>query len=312
MFQAAAAGYGHAAYAASLAEFGRPVALLRSGGWLLERPVPGTAERDAMGCYPLFSCARWQELPADLADLPPELVSVVFVADPFGAFEARDLALHCNHGVVPFKEHHVIDLSRPVERSVCLHHRRNARKAARLVQVERVTATEKCLADWIRLYDTLVQRHDIQGISAFSPRAFAGQLSTPGVVVFRAVESDETVGMLIWYLQGDAGYYHLGAYSERGYELRASFALFWEAIQSLRGAARWLNLGAGAGRGVDASDGLNRFKAGWATHTRTAYLCRHVVNPRRYDALCRERACAATGYFPAYRTESTSERGRAA
>jgi Acetyltransferase (GNAT) domain len=305
-------GYGHPAYAASLAEFGRPIALPRSEGWLLERLVPGTGEHDAMGCYPLFSCSRWDELPFDLAALAPDLVSVVFVADPFGNFEPADLAAHCNRGIEPFKEHHVIDLTLSPEESVCAHHRRYVRKATRLVQVERVAAPEGCLDDWCRLYQTLITRHGIHGIARFSQRSFAGQLATPGLVAFRAVEHGATVGMLLWYLQGDVGYYHLGAYSDRGYELNASFALFWEAIQVFRTQVRWLNLGAGAGVSGDQADGLNRFKAGWATHSRTAYLCRHVINPDRYDELCRRRGTMTANYFPAYRAGALSSGERAA
>ena len=37
--------------------------------------------------------------------------------------------------------------------------------------------------------------------------------------------------MALWYVSGDTGYYHLGACSEVGYELRALFGLFWYAIE---------------------------------------------------------------------------------
>jgi hypothetical protein len=52
-------GYAHPAYATSLAEFGRPHELIQSSGWILERAVPGTDVRDAMGCYPIFACRDW-------------------------------------------------------------------------------------------------------------------------------------------------------------------------------------------------------------------------------------------------------------
>ena len=59
-------GYAHPAYAWSLQEFGCPRELPRCGGWVLERQVPGTSERDATGCYPLFACADWGRLREDL------------------------------------------------------------------------------------------------------------------------------------------------------------------------------------------------------------------------------------------------------
>ena len=52
-------GYLSQEYAAAFAEFGTARRLPRSGGWLIERPIAGTDDRDAMGCYPLFSCADW-------------------------------------------------------------------------------------------------------------------------------------------------------------------------------------------------------------------------------------------------------------
>ena len=58
-------GYMHPGHAASLAEFGTPRELPRSGGWLLERAIPGAAARDAMGAYPLFACRDWTSLRAD-------------------------------------------------------------------------------------------------------------------------------------------------------------------------------------------------------------------------------------------------------
>ena len=122
----------------------------------------------------------------------------------------------------------------------------------------------------------------------------------PGLVAFRAEAGGATVGMLLWFVQGDVAYYHLGAYDEAGYARNASFALFWRSIEWFTGRVRWLDLGAGAGLG-DGSGGLDRFKAGWATGTRTAYLCRHVFRPDRYDAIARAAGTPDAAYFPSYR-----------
>ena len=67
-------------------------------------------------------------------------------------------------------------------------------------------------------------------MTKFSWEAFAKQLSVPGIVAFRALVEGKAVGMLLWYKQNDIGYYHLGAYNALGYELNASFALFWTLI----------------------------------------------------------------------------------
>ena len=77
-------GYLHPEYAGSLSEFGKPQLLPRSGGQLLVRQIPNTDCVDAMGCYPLFCCRDWDQLPEDIEGLREQLVSVALVTDPFG------------------------------------------------------------------------------------------------------------------------------------------------------------------------------------------------------------------------------------
>jgi len=47
-------GYLHHSYADSLAEFGTPYLLPKSGGWILKRQIPGFTYSDGMGCYPFL------------------------------------------------------------------------------------------------------------------------------------------------------------------------------------------------------------------------------------------------------------------
>jgi hypothetical protein len=182
------------------------------------------------------------------------------------------------------------------------HHRRNVKKALSAVQVEHCVPDSVTLAEWERLYAELVRRHDIRGIAAFTPRALKLQFDVPGLVALRALHGDETVGMSLWYLQGQVAYYHLAAYSELGYALRASYALFWTALEEFSAAGiRWAGLGGGAGvDGVEA-DGLSRFKRGWSTGTRPASFCATVLRPDLYQRILEERAVRPGRYFPAYR-----------
>jgi hypothetical protein len=255
-----------------------------------------------MGCYPVFSCADWSRLHLDLAELSPDLVSLVLVTDPFGEFEPRDLPNCFPDLVAPFKEHFVVDLRRPLSLPATDHHRRNLRKALGAVAVELVDQPAELGDEWVRLYHQLIARHEISGLAAFSPAALARQLQVPGMVALRASRGDETVGVTLWCVQGEVGYYHLGAYSEEGYRWRASFALFWRAIESFaeRGL-RWLSLGAGAGLEANPADGLSRFKRGWATGTRTVYLCGRVYDSERYAALTAANGTQGASFFPAYR-----------
>jgi hypothetical protein len=293
-------GYTSPSYVASLAEFGRPVRLPQSGGFLLERSIPGTSLRDAIGPYPLFCCADWSGLPADLASLEGHLVTVVVVTDPFAPFDPVTLAPAFSHGLVRYKDHCVIDLDVPLDQTACTHHRRNARKALQNLTVEEIADPIDFVDTWCGLYDELIARHELTGICCFSRQAFEAQLAAPGLVALRAIDRHcSTVGMVLWYCQGDVGYYHLAAYSPEGYAQKASFALFWASAQRLRGRLRWLSLGAGAGVRNDGSDGLTRFKRGWSGLVRPTYLGRHVTCPKRYAELCR--GSQESDFFPAYR-----------
>ncbi|HEX3250562.1 MAG TPA: GNAT family N-acetyltransferase [Pyrinomonadaceae bacterium] len=294
-------GYLHRAYAESLREFGAPLALERSGGWLLKRAIAQTGSYDAMGCYPLFACEDWSRLNADLQQLAGDLVSVSLVTDPFGEFDIGYLHECFPDVVKPFKQHFVIDLEPPLESFVHAHHLRNVKKALQVVQVERCVEPQQFLDDWVNLYQTLIDRYSITGIAAFSHNSFKDQLSVPGINVFRAVENGATVGMLLWYEQGDRAYYHLGAYSNRGYEVGASFALFDYALRYFCSRQlKWLNLGAGAGTSNNDS-GLTRFKQGWSNGVRTAYFCGRIFARDKYQQLVANPDAHATSYFPAYR-----------
>jgi hypothetical protein len=295
-------GYLHRAYAESLVDLGTPRALPRSGGWLLVRPVSGTPWQDAMGCYPLFACRDWSRLAEDLEETGRDLVAVSLVADPFGSFSERDLERCFPDRLLPFKEHFTVDLTRAPESFIAENHRRNVRKALQAgLTVERCADPMAYLDDWVRLYGVLSERHRIRGFAAFSARSFALQLAVPGMVLLRAVTPDgQTAGITLWAVQGEIGYYHLGAYSLAGYERGASFVLFDRAIRSFAAdGLRWLSLGAGAGLGGGEEDGLSRFKRGWATGTRTAWLCGRIFDRAAYSSLAGE--SAPEGFFPAYR-----------
>jgi len=296
-------GYYHADYAASLADFGVPRLLSGSGGWILQRSIAGTPFWDAMGCYPLFCCTDWSALAQDLEEISEELTSLVLVTDPFGEYTEETLRSAFSDLAKPFKDHFVVDLEADAERFVDPHHRRSARKALSAVSIERCEDTAGHVNEWRDLYANLSARHDIRGIARFSDASFARQSKVPGGVILRATHEGQTVGMIWWFVSGNVAYYHLGAYSDRGYELRASFALFWRAIELFKAAGlRWLNLGAGAGVGNNPTDGLSRFKRGWSTGVRPTYLCGRIFDRVRYEQLVKSKGIQDPVYFPAYRT----------
>lgn len=293
-------GYLHENYARSLSEFGSPLALSRSGGWLLERPIPLSGHHDAMGCYPLFACRNWSELRTDLEALTDQLVSVTVVSDPFGEYDQARLRNGFEDLVLPFKEHFVTDLSQSPGVFVSKHHRYYARKASAMVNVEPLDNPSGFIDPWMELYACLAERHRLTGLKAFSRVAFERQLRVPGLVVLRATHDDAIVGAHLWYVQGDVAYSHLAAFSTLGYQLSAAYAMYQAALDYFAGRVRWLDLGAGAGLEGTSADGLTQFKRGWSTGTRTAYLCGRVLQPEKFRELS-GRAAESTRYFPAYR-----------
>ena len=288
-------GYSDPAYVASLSEFGVPRPLPASGGWLLEREVPGSPHKDLMGPYPILACRDWSALPADMEAIE-DAVSAVVVADALAEVDVPMLRRAFPDRVVPFKRHHVRDLARPVDMPA--HHRRHLRRASAAVDVEICPEPLAHLDEWVDLYGLLVVRHSVAGISAFSTRAFARQLALPGLLALRAVHDGETVGMALFFEDSPNAWYHLAAYSEQGYAVSASYALFAVAIERLRECGvRRLDLGGSAGARPH-EDGLARFKRGWANEERMAHLCGRVLDRDAYERL-------AAGYpgdwFPAYR-----------
>lgn len=293
------AGYSHPQYALSMSEYGIPRELPRSGGWILERSIPGTVDQDGMGCYPLFACQDWSKLADDIHGMEKKLVSLALVTDPFGEYTPETLTLMFDVCFL-FKHHFVTDLSKPVHTVVRKRYQKYARRALEDLEIEHCTQPSKYLQDWIRLYQCLVARHAIRGMRTFSEKSFLTLLSMPGVEMFLARHNHEPVGADIWIIDRQVGYAHLSAISPLGYELRASYALYWTALNHYSRTLSWLCHGAGTGIS-GATDGLAVFKSGWATGTRPVYLCGKILDAARYERLTRSRQSSQTSYFPAYR-----------
>lgn len=291
-------------YLDALRFYAEPLALPRCGGWLLRRAIQNTGLADLCGPYPIFRCHDWSAFAADLAELQaiPDLVSLVLVTD---ALQPPPLSLlqslfpdRCS----PFKSHYLIDCRQPLQ--ISAHHRYYSRRSLSILEVRRVDDPTKVLDTWCHLYHHLIAKHQIRGLRLFSPDSFALQLKTPGIHIFEAVETNETVGMVLWYADPSLVrvYNHLSALSDRGYQLSAGYALYAESIRWFQQAgAHWIDLGGGvhtrAPRSAQPS-GLERFKSGWSNARQQVWLCGRVLNQQLYTSLCQ--GCE-TDYFPAYR-----------
>ena len=289
-------GYYSEAYARSFAP-SPVVGLPASGGWLLQREIAGTDRSDLMGLYPFLCCRDWTALSDDLSALPGDPVSLVTVTDPLGRYDASVLA-GAFATARPYKDHFVIDTSVPLADHVKRSHREVAGRAMRRVDVSIAESPMLWADDWVRLYGVLCTRHAISGVRRFSEAALRAQLAVEGLVMFRASLGSRTIGLDLWYLQDDAAQGHLAAFDEDGYRLRASYATKMVMIESLRQRVAWINLGGAPGSG----EGLLQFKRGFATGTRTAWLCSRIFDPAVYSAITAARGIAPdTAFFPAYR-----------
>lgn len=295
------AGYTHFQYAESLSEFGRPQELPKCSGWILERQIPGTAYKDAMGCYPLFTCRDWSYLNEDLETAGGELISLAIVTDPFAELSAEELA-GCFDIVKPFKTHYVANLDQPLEKIVRKTSRADARKSLAVIDVEICMEPSKYLGEWVALYDNLISRHNIKGVNAFSPKSFESQLKVPGMIMAVGKQAGELVGAVLFLIQGRVCYGHLAAFTPAGYKAKAFSGILWRAMDYLqKQGVRLLDHGGHAGTKEDPNDGLVIFKKGWSNETRPVFFCGRIFDKDKYDTICEQKNIEQTEYFPAYR-----------
>jgi Acetyltransferase (GNAT) domain len=297
-------GYLHERYAQSFSEWAEPLHLSRADGWLLSRTIPGTASTDLIGCYPLFCCRDWKGLARDLDDLTPGYVSLALVADTFGR-HSPDLLASTFDIVRGYKNHFIVEPNKLRDKLLPRKHRRNLSCALKSIDIEICPNPLRHLDEWCALYAHLCRRHSIIGIQALSRLAHERQLSVPDLVMLRASAGGRTVGIHLWYQQGEFAYGHLGATNDAGYELMASYALYWHALQHFQDRVNLIDIGSTPGTTSASGDGLARFKRGWATGTRMVYFCGRILDREKYALL----ACRGAGrndFFPAYRTTLSS------
>ena len=146
--------------------------------------------------------------------------------------------------VVGFKEHFVTDLRRSLHEIVSSHHRYYAGRGLRNVCVELCEEPREHSREWTELYTAFAEKRGFTGPSRFSKPSLGAQLEVPGVTLFRVLHEGATVGMHVWYVQGDVAYAHLAAYTDAAYSMRVSYAVFWRAIEYFADQElHWLHLG---------------------------------------------------------------------
>ncbi len=90
--------------------------------------------------------------------------------------------------------------------------------------------------------------------------------------------------MLLWLVNRNIAYYHLGAFSQWGTNYMPLLVyLLFQLIFFKARSIHILNFGGCAGLKDNPHDGLARFKRGWANATKTAYFCGRIINKSSYD-----------------------------
>lgn len=294
------AGYASLAYAKTLTHLGSPLELPGSGTSLIAREIPGTSHQDLCAPYPLLCCRNWSALAEELATLEG-YVSLMAVLDPLAAPSEEVVRDSFPDRLTPFKRHHLVDLTGDLEAERASQHRRKVRKALRHVQVERVDQPAQHGEEWLGLYSDLRERHGFSSApSDFTQQGLQEQLALPGLVYYRAILEGECVAAYLFLQQGEDVFYHLGASNSAGRDVGASYALVDAAIrEAAQAGLSQLDLGSTASLEYDPTNGLDRFKRGWATHSAVAYIGGRIMDREIYGEL--STAAGETRFFPAYR-----------
>ncbi|MEZ5464431.1 MAG: GNAT family N-acetyltransferase [Lysobacteraceae bacterium] len=239
----------------------------------------------------------------DIAELAANWVSVVLVSDPFSGVDPR--RIHAFDVCLPFNQHYVVDLSLA---SPSPHHRREARRSRRFVDIAQAGDKLSLADDWVRLYQSLIRNKGVTTAAAFPDECLRKQLLLSDCRAYVAYYDGEVCAMALWLIDGDVAYYHLAASATQGYKVAASYGLMDAALEDLatQGIER-ISLGGAPAGGRRNAAGLAYFKSGWATDHVPTYVCGKILDSSAYRRLSVRRARqrpTTDDFFPAYRRSS--------
>lgn len=219
-------------------------------------------------------------------------VSTTFVTDPMIPIENDPIFDYFKE----YKTHYIIDYSKPIKYSN--NHKRNIKNNKNL-EMELLPKNSETADKFHGFYQVLKKKHGITGITDFNLETIYNHISHKNSYTFGVWENNKLIGSIITTTIDDRSYYHLGAYSERGYEIGASFSLM-DHIISFYNKLGYKYFILGAGAGVDkASEGLVRFKKGFSNDTRKNYIIGYINNREKYDELSKGKE---GDFFPLYRS----------
>lgn len=262
--------------------------------FVVKRPIPGTSFHDAVGCYPLSPISETGDLDKDFSTLKKHnIISLVLVADTFFSPAQERLRDFFDH-VVEFKEHYLCNLSENNEYSS--HHRYEVKRALKSLEVRKIDFKD-FIEEWIKLYQNLIDKHEIKGIQAFSREYFL-ELQNTNPLMFGAFIDETLVSSHLWFEYSGYGYSHLAASNEIGYKLSAAYPVIDASLKYFReSGVKMVDLGGDSGI-TDTKGKLTFFKKGFSNMSKFCYLCGKIIDKSIYDQLSLN---LDTKYFPAYR-----------
>lgn len=260
-------------------------------GYMRLREIEGTPYKDAITAAPRHSFSDASTLAQTLR--AQKIISATIIPDPLQ--DAQNLEENFDT-VRPFKTHYVYDPSLPLE----FHgfHKTNIALAGKKGTVRRIEFHDH-LGLWMQLWETLLERHHIEGLGRFSHSYFERLALVPGLIAYGAFdESGALVAISLWFEHGDYVVSHLNACAPEGYKIQANYGIYKFMLDDLKDK-RLIDLGGNVGACDDPEDGLSKFKAGFSNTTRQSYICGLICNRAVYDELSNGRGDET--FFPAYR-----------
>ena len=191
--------------------------------------------------------------------------------------------------------------------------RRNARRALREGVSIIVDDRGDHVDDFLRIYLGTMDRRDSADWYRFDHAFFASlHQALPGRFAYVMAQLDgEIVSADLLLLGADTGYYFLGGTEASSFSARPNDLVKVEAMNWLRGTGRIRYV---LGGGIQAQDGLERYKRGFAPRGAVAFSTgERVLCPQRYASLvegARQRFLSSGAvweetddFFPAYRRQ---------
>lgn len=205
--------------------------------------------------------------------------------------------------VLEYKDHFFCDLGiNDIWRILSDNHKRLIKKALKLAKIARISNSGDIEKIWLELYNHLIAKRQISGISRFTPQILKNFIRLPQSAIYAATIENQICGITIFCFDERIVYYHLAAYSDIGYDHSVSYGIFWQAIQDFKkDGFKVLHLGGVPGV-YASSSGLYKFKKGFSSGLKKTHFIGKILNRDQFnETLKKSGTVGVFDFFPPYR-----------